>query len=59
MHLIDLAPFAPSTDPLLFTWDELRALDHTPAPPELRLVAPVGIAPAPRSYHGLPYEMQA
>lgn len=35
VHLIDLAPFHESTDPILFTWDELRSLASSGASADL------------------------
>jgi hypothetical protein len=38
VFLVDINPFAPRTDPLLYTWPELLALPFAPARPLLRLV---------------------
>ncbi|EOD24484.1 hypothetical protein EMIHUDRAFT_115862 [Emiliania huxleyi CCMP1516] len=59
VHLVDLAPFHESTDPLLFEWEELVALDDAAAsPPQLRLVAEGHIAPSASIYNGWPQELQ-
>ena len=67
VHVIDLAPFHETTDPLLFSWEELRELaaaddGASGGSPELRLVgqgvAEGGIAPSARIYHGWPKELR-
>ena len=72
VHLLDVAPFHESTDPILFTWPELRARAAQPAatgsaPPEaaaaddlLRLVpadAAGGVRPSARMYNGWPVDV--
>jgi len=60
VRLVDFSPWAPSTDPLLFEWEELRAL---PAPgpgsaPEFRAVQREGEGRARvENYHSLPLEV--
>jgi hypothetical protein len=73
LHVIDLSPFSEAvTDPLLFGWDELERLAaaaHSAASdeplsdeqlPELRLVGAdvAAVAPSPKLYAGVPFEMQ-
>ena len=70
VHLLDVAPFHESTDPILFTWPELRAAPAAAtgsAPPGpaaaddlLRLVpadAAGGIRPSARMYTGWPVDV--
>lgn len=69
VHLLDVAPFHASTDPLLFEWAELdRLAEQAEAAPtaavaahtELRLVGPNsgGVAPSAQLYYGLPHDLQ-
>ena len=72
VHLLDVAPFHESTDPILFAWPELRARAAQPAAtgsalPEaaaaddlLRLVpadAAGGVRPSARMYNGWPVDV--
>ncbi|KAJ7069833.1 D123-domain-containing protein [Mycena amicta] len=60
-HILDFNPYAPRTDSLLFTYDELHALNrHAPAP-ELRVIDsrahPAATSNAPAHQHNMvPFE---
>ncbi|KAJ7366812.1 D123-domain-containing protein [Mycena albidolilacea] len=59
-HILDFNPYAPRTDPLLFSYDELHALS-TSAAPELRVIDsrahPAAISSAPANQHNMiPFE---
>ncbi len=49
--LVDLNPFSPPTDPLLFDWEELRGWA---GPSEVRLVEDGCVQPSPLQVHRLP-----
>jgi len=63
-HILDFNPYAPRTDPLLFTYDELHALSLSVLPggdPELRVVDsrahPAATSNAPAHQHNMiPFE---
>jgi len=60
MRLVDFSPWAPSTDPLLFEWEDLRALQPMAAgaAPEFRCVLREGEGRARvENYHSLPLEV--
>ncbi|KAF8208896.1 cytoplasmic protein [Mycena galopus ATCC 62051] len=59
-HILDFNPYAPRTDPLLFSYDELHALAFT-SPPELRVIDsrahPAATSSAPANQHNMiPFE---
>eukprot|EP00413_Alexandrium_margalefii_P048573 CAMPEP_0204611758 /NCGR_PEP_ID=MMETSP0661-20131031/62182_1 /ASSEMBLY_ACC=CAM_ASM_000606 /TAXON_ID=109239 /ORGANISM="Alexandrium margalefi, Strain AMGDE01CS-322" /LENGTH=338 /DNA_ID=CAMNT_0051623603 /DNA_START=62 /DNA_END=1078 /DNA_ORIENTATION=- len=58
VRLVDFSPWAPSTDPLLFDWEELAALPAPTGMPEFRAVAREGEGRAKlEHYHSLPLEV--
>ncbi|KZT60095.1 cytoplasmic protein [Calocera cornea HHB12733] len=48
-HLIDINPFAPRTDPLIFTYAELQELARMPSRPKLAVIESTGHADAARN----------
>ncbi|KAJ7044071.1 D123-domain-containing protein [Mycena alexandri] len=61
-HIIDFNPYAPRTDPLLFTYDDLHTLSLSPAgAPDLRVIDsrshPAATSNAPANQHNMiPFE---
>jgi len=60
-HIFDFNPYAPRTDPLLFSYDELHTLVQESAPPELRVIDlrahPAATSSAPAHQHNMiPFE---
>lgn len=69
VYLIDVAPLCEATDPILFQWEQLRALADEAearggaagpaAQPELRVVEPHdGVVPSAQMYYGVPQELR-